>query len=97
MASESWKPDLYVLARLFEALSRNGPAKRTAVQMAAGINYPTFQRYFRWMKEHGLVDESEGEDGNSLVCLSVKGRQCRSRFVEWLEEVFEESVLSFPS
>lgn len=87
MNEDSWKPDLYVLARLVDALSRNGPMKKTNLQMSARLNYAALVRYTDWMCEHGLTEMAKGSEGE-LVVLTKKGQDAQETFVDWLGKLF---------
>lgn len=74
MGEELQRPDLYVVARILEALRRNGEAlRRTPLQIASGVNYTQFERYFELLRERKLVSTRLGEDGAELVELTSRG------------------------
>ncbi|HVP23565.1 MAG TPA: winged helix-turn-helix domain-containing protein [Conexivisphaerales archaeon] len=88
MSEDGWKPDPYVLARLVDTLSRNGPMKRTNLQMSARLNYSALTRYVDWMSQHSLVGINEDE-GSQMVVLTQKGKDAQEAFVKWLAKVFD--------
>ena len=68
------RPDLWVVARLLEALTEGGNRmKRTPLQMATGVNYTVFTRYLSWMTLRGLVEVTPASDGASWVTLTPRG------------------------
>jgi len=68
------RPDLWVVARLLEALIDGGHRmKRTPLQMATGVNYTVFSRYLAWMTGRGLVAIAQEPDGAAWVTLTPRG------------------------
>ncbi len=92
MSENGWKPDLYVLARIVDALSRNGPMKKTNLQMSARLNYEALVRYTNWMSSHGLVELARNPDGEFVV-LTNKGQEAQETFVSWLGKLFDSLKL----
>jgi predicted transcriptional regulator len=68
------RPDLWVVARLLEALTDGGNRmKRTPLQMATGVNYTVFTRYLSWMTTRGLVTVALDPEGAPWVSLTPQG------------------------
>jgi len=56
----AWRPDIYVVSRFLEALWLRGQGpRRTALQMAVGLNSDVFTRYLSWLEGKGLVTVRE--------------------------------------
>lgn len=82
------RPDLYVVARILDALwHRPEPELRTRLQVAANVNYDIFARYLEWMRGRGLVALEEGADGHARVALTADGREAYRKVVQWVNEV----------
>jgi predicted transcriptional regulator len=81
------RPDLYVVARLLEALWRNhNRMRKTSLQMAAGLNYNVFTKYLEFLKARGLATvhpEGEGE----RVELTARGYEAHRFLVGGLAGV----------
>lgn len=80
MSSSPFKPNLYVLARIVEVLSQNGPMRRTRLSTMANISYDKLERYLEWMAERGLVYI----DGDGYVRLTERGVETYNVLVEWI-------------
>ena len=81
MSSPLERPDIRVVARILEALwKNNGPMRPTQLQQASGTNYSQFERYLDLLRERGLVDVSDLEQG-ALIRLTVRGEQAHSFLV----------------
>jgi predicted transcriptional regulator len=85
------KPDLYVVARFLDVLwwNQNG-IKKTRLQMAVGLNYQTFIKYLRWLKDHELIKIVLDGEGNERIILSENGRESYRRLVTWIRETAKE-------
>mgnify|MGYP001770730035 FL=1 len=81
MSSREFRPDLYVLARIIEALVNNGPMRRTRLATACGLSYDKFERYLDWMINRGLVVV----DGDGLVRLTRDGERTYEELVLWIK------------
>ncbi|MDO9537861.1 MAG: winged helix-turn-helix domain-containing protein [Thermoplasmata archaeon] len=79
------KPDLYVVARFLEALwiKGGGEMRRQELQMAVRVNYNLFVKYLGFLKNRGLVNETE--DG--IVKITAKGADAYSTLVRFVKEV----------
>jgi hypothetical protein len=80
MSTESFKPNLYVLARIIKALIDNGAMKRTNLAQASGLSYDKLQRYLNWMIEKGLI----AVDGDGYVSLTREGAKTYDELVQWI-------------
>ncbi|MDH5691429.1 MAG: winged helix-turn-helix domain-containing protein [Candidatus Bathyarchaeota archaeon] len=88
------KPDLYVVARFLDVLWWNRIGmKKTHLQMSARLNYQTFLRYLKWLKDHGLIKIITNDDGNDRILLSKKGIESHRRLVEWIKETMKDLKL----
>ncbi|GAB6945925.1 hypothetical protein JCM16161A_00550 [Vulcanisaeta sp. JCM 16161] len=82
MNSREFRPDLYVLARIIEALVNNGPMKRTRLATACGLSYDKLERYLNWMIERNLVLI----DGDGFVKLTRDGERTYDELVSWIKK-----------
>lgn len=82
------RPDLYVVARILDALWRSDePMLRTHVQVAANVNYDIFTRYLEWMRGKGLLAVDSSPDERARVSLTPEGREAYRKIVQWINEV----------
>jgi predicted transcriptional regulator len=82
------RPDLYVLARILDALwHAEGPLLRTHLQVASNVNYDIFTRYLDWLQGKGLVSLESSDDGHVRVALTREGGEAYRRVVQWINEV----------
>jgi predicted transcriptional regulator len=87
------RPDLYVVARLLEALWRqDAPIVKTRLQVAANVNYDVFSRYLDWMVGRGLVSLENSADGHERVALTQKGHEAYRQLVQWIHEIVQGRV-----
>lgn len=88
MPERDWKPDLYVVARILEALWRHeGPIAKTRLQVASNLNYDIFTRYLDWMISKGLVRAEHEPDGHERFQLTQEGQEAYRRVVQWVNDV----------
>jgi hypothetical protein len=80
MSTGSFKPNLYVLARIIKTLMDNGSMKRTNLAQASGLSYDKLQRYLNWMSERGLIIM----DGDGYVRLTEEGAKAYDELVQWI-------------
>jgi len=67
------RPNLYVLARLLEALARvPAPIRKTQLQLIAGLNYTVFAKYLEFLVARGMV-EVVPDVGGEVLRLTPKG------------------------
>jgi predicted transcriptional regulator len=86
------RPDLWVVARLLEALIDGGHRmKRTPLQMATGVNYTVFSRYLSWMTARGLVAITQEDDGTAWVTLTAHGAAAYRYLHEGIERLVGRS------
>ncbi len=81
MSSREFRPDLYVLARIIEALVNNGPMKRTRLAAACGLSYDKLERNLNWMIKRNLVLI----DGDVFVRLTRDGERTYEELVLWIK------------
>lgn len=88
MSGEVDRPDFVVVARLLEALWREGrPLRKTRLQGAAFVNYTVFSRYLQFLLKRGLV-QMVGPEGEELVELTLQGFEAHRFLVEGLDKIF---------
>jgi predicted transcriptional regulator len=80
MSTGSFKPNLYVLARIIKTLMDNGVMRRTNLAQASGLSYDKLQRYLNWMSERGLI----AMDGDGYVRLTEEGAKAYDELVQWI-------------
>lgn len=67
------RPNLYVLARLLEALARApGTLRKTQLQLTAGLNYTVFSKYLEFLVDRGMIEVLADPSGE-LLRLTPKG------------------------
>ncbi len=77
---QSSKPDLYVIARIIEALREKKRLNKTALATSTGLAYDRLIRYLGWMSDKGFIKiDSEG-----FVYLTKEGTQAYDGFVRWI-------------
>jgi predicted transcriptional regulator len=77
---QSSKPDLYVVARIIEALREKNKLNKTALATSSGLAYDRLMRYLVWMVDRGFVKiDSEG-----FVHLTKEGTQAYEDLVCWI-------------
>jgi len=77
VVEQLWKPDLYVLSRILEALCADGPTGRTKLCMKSGLNYNVFRRYLAWMQVRGLATLGPEGSEPQEVTLTQAGNEAR--------------------
>ncbi|MCL1976856.1 MAG: winged helix-turn-helix domain-containing protein [Candidatus Bathyarchaeota archaeon] len=76
----SSKLDLYVIARIIEALKERKHLNRTALATVTGLSYDRLVRYLSWMSEQGFVTlDTEG-----IVHLTNEGQHAYEQLVQWI-------------
>lgn len=83
---ESLKPDLYVLARILNALYGEGPMRKTHLYHRSKVNYTEFRRYLCWMSTREFV-ELKRVEGVERVCLTPFGLQSLTALNSWMGQV----------
>ncbi|HDD33688.1 MAG TPA: hypothetical protein ENG30_00900 [Thermofilaceae archaeon] len=76
---------LIIVARIVDALYKEGAMKKTRLQMASRLNYPAFMRYLKWLEERGIVTLVERKDGE-YITLTEKGLETYEKLVMWVRE-----------
>lgn len=81
--NQTSKPDLYVLARIIEALKEHGPTHRTALATATGLAYDRMGKYLQWMSEKGFIKKAD-EENDPRIALTDQGLKAYDEFVSWI-------------
>ncbi len=76
----SSKPDLYVIARIIEALKEKNRPNKTALATSTGLAYDRLVRYLSWMSDKGFVKI----DNEGFVYLTKEGVQAYEELVRWI-------------
>ncbi len=77
--------DLIVVARILDALYTEKKMKKTRLQLASRLNYPSFMKYLNWLIEKELVKITV--DGKvEYIQLSEKGIESYEKLVKWVKE-----------
>lgn len=84
-----FRPDLYLVARIIDALSNDSELNKTNLAVETGFAYNRLINYLEWMEVHQLVQELDGK-----VSLTEKGRETYLRLVDWILEYVGK--LNFP-
>lgn len=81
-----FQPNLYLVARFLDALTRpDTTLNRAQLQAAVGVNYDIFRRYLAFLERKGLVVVHEGgERGSHSVSLTAQGRAMRDELRSWI-------------
>ena len=77
---QSSKLDLYVIARIIEALKEKKGLNRTALATTTGLSYDRLVRYLTWMSEKGFVKLDE----EGVVFLTAEGIRAYDELVRWI-------------
>jgi predicted transcriptional regulator len=90
-------PNLYVVARFLDALSRPEVVMgRSQLQAAVGVNYDVLRRYLEFLERKGYVTIELGERGADAVRLTAEGRRVRDELRSWLAEFLAGSDMTRP-
>lgn len=92
------RPDLYVLARFLDRLSRPPGEPRAEwtkarLQLAVRVNYDLFRRYLAFLESKRMVTIAPNERGRITVRLTAEGEATYMRIVEWIRTVVGEAAL----
>jgi predicted transcriptional regulator len=79
-AEPSSKLDLYVIARIIEALKTKKKMNKTALATSSGLAYDRLVKYLSWMSEKGFVEI----DNDGLVNLTDDGMRAYTELVQWI-------------
>jgi predicted transcriptional regulator len=77
---QSSKPDLYVIARIIEALKEKKKMNKTALATSTGLAYDRLVRYLLWMDHKGFIEI----DGIGIVSLTEEGIKAYNELVSWI-------------
>lgn len=88
--TQSFKPDLYIIARIIKVLMEKKRINRTALATSTGLSYDKFVKYFDWMLEKGFV----AIDKNGVVVLTEVGYDAYCELVQWIMKYVGQ--LKFP-
>lgn len=77
---QSSKPDLYVIARIIEALKEKKKLNKTALATVTGLSYDRLVRYLAWMSSKAFVEI----DDERYVHLTNEGVQVYDELVRWI-------------
>jgi predicted transcriptional regulator len=77
---QSSKLDLYVIARIIEALKEKKNLNRTALATVTGLSYDRLVKYLSWMSSKGFVKL----DAEGIVSLTEEGIQAYDELVRWI-------------
>jgi predicted transcriptional regulator len=80
LGEQSSKLDLYVIARIIEALKEKKGLNRTALATTTGLSYDRLVRYLNWMSKKGFVEL----DNEGAVHLTEGGIQAYDELVRWI-------------
>lgn len=83
------KPDLYVVARFLDKLTRPGAVyTRSRLQAAVRLNYDLFRSYLALMTEKGFVAAKRSDDGKEVFQITPAGLEAYHHLVGWIRDVF---------
>ena len=80
LGEQSSKPDLYVIARIIEAIKEKNKLNKTTLATSTGLAYDRFVRYLSWMSDKGFVNI----DNEGFVHLTKEGEQAYDELVRWI-------------
>ncbi|MCX8154182.1 MAG: winged helix-turn-helix domain-containing protein [Candidatus Bathyarchaeota archaeon] len=78
--TQSFKPDIYVIARIIKALKEKKSMNRTALSISTGLAYDKLVKYLAWMSKKGFVVVDE----KGLVVLTETGLKTYDELVQWI-------------
>jgi predicted transcriptional regulator len=89
------RPNLYVLARLLEAMAREpSPLRKTHLQLVAGLNYTVFAKYLEFLVARGMVEVVSDPAGEWLR-LSPKGIEIYRYLANGIARILGEASRGF--
>ncbi|MEM2081396.1 MAG: winged helix-turn-helix domain-containing protein [Candidatus Bathyarchaeia archaeon] len=89
-SAQSFKPDIYVIARIIKALKEKRSMNRTALATSTGLAYDKLVKYLAWMAKKGFIIIDE----NGLVVLTEAGLEAYDELVQWVIKYIGQ--LKFP-
>lgn len=87
---QSFKPDIYVIARIIKALKEKKSMNRTALATSTGLAYDKLVKYLAWMSKKGFIIIDE----KGLVVLTEAGSEAYDELVQWVIKYIGQ--LKFP-
>ena len=78
--AQSSKPDLYVIARIINALKEKNSMNKTALATSTGLAYDKLVKYLAWMSKKGFI----AIDETGLVILTEAGSEAYDELVQWI-------------
>lgn len=83
------RPDLYVVARFLDKLTKPGVTyTRSRLQAAVRLNYDLFRSYLALMMEKGFVVADATHDGKEVFRITPAGLEAYHHLVGWIRDVF---------
>jgi predicted transcriptional regulator len=79
-AEPSSKLDLYVIARIIEALKTKKKMNKTALATSTGLAYDRLVKYLSWMSDKDFIEI----DNDGLVSLTEEGIKAYDELVRWI-------------
>jgi predicted transcriptional regulator len=80
LGEQNSKPDLYVIARIIEAITEKNKLNKTTLATSTGLAYDRLVRYLSWMSDKGFVKIDE----EGLVHLTKEGVKAYDELVLWI-------------
>ena len=77
---QSSKPDLYVIARIIEALKEKKKLNKTTLATVTGLSYDRLVRYLAWMSSKAFVEI----DAEGYVHLTNEDVLTYDELVRWI-------------
>jgi predicted transcriptional regulator len=77
----TFRPDLYLVARIIYSLQEEGESKKTSLSVRTGLSYDRLVNYLKWMERRDLVTQDE-----SYVRITTKGSASYDKLVAWIME-----------
>jgi predicted transcriptional regulator len=84
------RPDLYVVARFLDKLTKPGATyTRSRLQAAVRLNYDLFRGYLALLEQKGWV-RVVGEGSRQECRITPEGLAAYHHLVDWIRDVFGE-------
>ncbi|WP_455393127.1 winged helix-turn-helix domain-containing protein [[Eubacterium] cellulosolvens] len=85
--TSSWKPDIYIIARILEKIwLKGGTCRKSELQMASNLNYNIYIKYLNWMVDKELLVLEKRASRKIEVRITKKGLKTYDLMVEWIKE-----------
>ncbi len=78
--TQSFKPDLYVIARIIKVLKEKKRSNKTALATSTGLAYDKLAKYLKWMAKKGFI----AIDQDGAVALTEAGSDAYDDLVKWI-------------